>query len=316
MLPKISFIIPLYNEEETFRELTSRLSILMDSLDFECEVVLIDDGSKDQTSILMNQIGLQDERFHCIFLSRNFGHQTALTAGLKYARGTEAVMVLDGDLQDPPELITEFLKKHEEGYDVVYGIRKKRKENFLKKLCYSTFYRLQKKLVNIDIPIDTGDFSLVSRKVIDVLNKMPEESRYIRGMRAWIGFKQTGVEYERSGRFAGKTKYSITKLFNLAFNGIFNFSEFPIKLITRLGIFTFLIALGYLVYTLVKKYLMETDIPEGFTGLIILITMLSGVQLISLGLIGEYVVRIFFQSKQRPPFVIKGRIVQKERADE
>lgn len=224
-------------------------------------------------------------------------------------------MILDGDLQDPPELFFEFYSYYLKGYDVVYGIRKNRKENLFKKSAYFIFYRLLKKISYVDIPLDSGDFSLISRRVADVLNKMPEESRYIRGMRSWIGFKQIGVEYERDERIAGNSKYSLSMLMKLAFNGIFNFSEIPIKFITKLGVFSVVISLIYFVITLVKKFF-YIDVPVGFTGLLFIIILFGGVQLISLGIIGEYIVRIFFQVKNRPLFIIKKRIKEKHCSDQ
>jgi len=193
--PKISIVIPLYNEEDVFHLLIDRLNQLMDSSELDIEIILVNDGSRDKTPFLMKQIGLQDDRYQCIFLSRNFGHQTALSAGLKYVRASDAVMVIDGDLQDPPELLIDLYKKYQEGYEVVYAVRKKRKEGFLKKISYSLYYRFVKRISKIDLPLDSGDFALLSRRVVDLLNQMPEESRYLRGMRSWIGFKQTGLEY-------------------------------------------------------------------------------------------------------------------------
>jgi dolichol-phosphate mannosyltransferase len=198
-----------------------------------------------------------------------------------------------------------------EGYDIVYAVRTRRKENWLKKLLYFSFYRILKSLANIEMPLDSGDFSILKRRVVDILNKMPEESRYIRGMRTWVGFKQIGLEYDRNERFAGETKYTFKKLLKLAGNGIFNFSEVPIKFITRLGIVSILISLLYAGYTVYLK-LFYHNVPTGFTALVLLITFFGGVQLVSLGIIGEYVLRIFFQVKGRPLFIIKNRIVNKD----
>ena len=310
-LPQLSIVIPLYNEAEVFPFLTERLNGLMDKLALKVEVVLVDDGSTDDTALLMAKIALEDARYQCIFLSRNFGHQHALTAGISEARATEAIMIVDGDLQDPPELLEEFYAHYKNGYDVVHGIRKKRKEPFLKRTMYYFFYRLLNKIADTGIPADSGDFSLISRKAANILNAMPEESRYIRGMRSWIGFKQAKVEYERSGRKAGRSKYDMKKLVRLAYNGIFNFSVFPIKFITGIGIFSILLSLIYLAYNIYKKFVLHA-VPEGFTALLFTIILFSGVQLLSLGVIGEYVLRTFFQVKQRPPFIISKKIVDKE----
>ena len=212
-------------------------------------------------------------------------------------------MIIDGDLQDPPELVNEFYKLLISGYDVIYAIRKNRKEGFFKKLAYSSYYRLQKKISNFNIPIDSGDFSMLSKRVVDNMNNMPEQSRYLRGMRSWVGFKQIGYEYDRDERQAGETKYSWTKLFELAFNGIFNFSDFPVKIITRLGFLTVLFSLIYFVYNLYQKIYYD-NVPQGFTATILAIILFSGVQLISLGLIGEYVLRIYNQVRNRPLFIV------------
>ena len=311
MLPQVSFVIPLYNESEVLPQLVERINKLMDTQSLNIEVVLVDDGSKDNTAALIQQLSLSDKRYHGVLLARNYGHQLALSAGLSSARGTEAIMVIDGDLQDPPELLPAFYEKYKEGYDVVYAVRKKRKEGFVKKMSYHIFYRILKSISYIDIPLDSGDFSLISRRVVDVLNKMPEESRYIRGMRTWIGFKQVGYEYERDSRAAGDSKYSFKKLFKLAYNGIFNFSEFPVKLITNMGVFSILVSLAYLINTLIQKYIYH-NVPQGFTALLIAIILFSGVQLISLGIIGEYVLRIFFQVKGRPLYIIKKKIINSE----
>ena len=310
--PQISIVAPLYNETESFPHLIARLNALMDASSLTIEVVLIDDGSRDNTAVLMQQLALTDSRYHCVFLSRNYGHQIALTAGMAAARATEALFIIDGDLQDPPELLTEFYGKLREGYDVVYAVRKKRKEGWFKRTAYSSFYRLMRSISYVEIPLDSGDFSLISRRVADVLNEMPEESRFIRGMRSWIGFRQVGVEYERDARQAGESKYSFGMLRKLAYNGIFNFSEYPVKLVTRLGMITFGVAILYLIQTLIKKYVYG-DVPQGFTALLFVIILFSGVQLIALGMIGEYVLRIFFQTKGRPLYVVREVIRRQKR---
>ncbi|TKT91836.1 glycosyltransferase family 2 protein [Dyadobacter frigoris] len=309
--PQISIVAPLYNESESFPQLIQRLSALMDSSPLTIEVVLIDDGSKDDTALRIRQLALTDERYHGVFLSRNHGHQLALTAGIASARGSEAVFVIDGDLQDPPELLPDFYKLLQEGNDVVYAVRKKRKESFIKKTGYHLFYRLLRSISYVEIPLDSGDFALISRRVVDVMNKMPEESRYLRGMRSWIGFNQTGFEYERDARVAGESKYSFRQLFGLAYNGIFNFSEFPIKFMSRMGVLAILISLVYFIIVVIKK-LFFVQVIEGFTALLFVIILFSGVQLLALGIIGEYVLRIFFQSKNRPLYIVKEEIINRE----
>ncbi len=307
----ISIVAPLYNEKESIPSLIKRLNTLMDVTPLSIEVVLVNDGSRDETAALMQQVALMDKRYHCIFLARNYGHQIALSAGLAKARGTIGVMVIDGDLQDPPELLTAFYEKYKEGYDVVYAVRTKRKENVFKKTAYLAFYRLLKSISYIDIPLDSGDFCFMSRRVVDVMNQMPEESRYMRGIRSWIGFEQIGIDYERSERAAGESKYSFRKLLQLAYDGIFNFSEFPIKLIKRVGYSAVFASLVYLIYSIYRK-LFFNNVPQGFTATIFIIVFFSGIQLFFMGIMGEYLLRIFFQVKGRPLFVVKDEIVERE----
>lgn len=308
--PQINIVVPVYNEEKVFQLLIERLDKLMLSSPLSIEVILIDDGSKDETPNLMRKLSLADERFQSVFLSRNFGHQLALTAGLTYVNASEAVLIVDGDLQDPPELLSEFYEQYKQGYDVIYAVRKKRKEHFLKRAAYATFYRFLKRVSYIDIPLDSGDFSLISRAVVDHLNAMPEESRFIRGMRSWVGYKQIGIEYERSERQAGESKYSLKKLLELGFNGVFNFSEYPIQFITRLGLFIMSLSSIYLLTVLFKKIVYNST-PEGFTAILATIIVFGGIQLFAIGLIGEYVLRIFFQVKKRPLFIVKNSIQNK-----
>ncbi|MEO7174405.1 MAG: glycosyltransferase family 2 protein [Saprospiraceae bacterium] len=310
-LPEISFVIPLYNEAENFETLIRRLDELMSTLPFAAEVVLIDDGSKDNTTLLMHSIAEGDPRYVCVFLSRNHGHQLALAAGMKYARGGRAIMMVDGDLQDPPELIHEFLPFLDQGYEVIYGVRRKRKESMVKRFAYWAYYRIMTKIANIDLPLDTGDFALVSRRVINLLNKMPERNRYLRGMRTWIGFKQIGVEYDRFGRNAGTTKYSFGKLMSLALSGIYNFSDLPIRIMTYLGGFAIGSSLIYLITVLYKKFFWG-NVPTGFTATIIILIFFGGVQMIAMGILGEYVLRIYRESQQRPLFIVDKVIQDQE----
>ncbi|MFT6972471.1 MAG: glycosyltransferase involved in cell wall biosynthesis [Roseivirga sp.] len=308
--PIINIVIPLYNEEEVFGQLIDRLVKLIESFPKSIEVILVDDGSSDKTADLMTDLALVDNRFQAIILSRNFGHQIALSAGLQQITATEAVFIIDADLQDPPELLGEFYEYYNQGYDVVYAVRKNRKENFLKKLAYKSFYQLMDKISYIHIPLDSGDFSLISTRVAHLMNEMPEESRFLRGMRSWLGFKQIGVEYNREERQSGESKYTLRKLFQLAFNGVFNFSEIPVKLITNLGLLTIISSFVYLIYVILKK-MIYGNVPEGFTGLLFVLILFGGIQLLSLGIIGEYVLRIFFQVKKRPLFVIKEKVKDK-----
>lgn len=310
-LPQVSFVIPLFNEESNLKTLVDRLIQVMESSQISIDVVLVDDGSRDRSREILQALALQDSRFHVILLSKNHGHQLALTAGLSVARGTEGVFVLDGDLQDPPELLSTFYAKFQEGFDVVYAVREKRKEVFYKRWAYFIFYRILKKIANVDIPLDSGDFSFISRRVVNVLNQMPEESRFIRGMRTWIGFKQVGVAYDRQERASGDSKYSFGKLVQLALNGIFNFSEFPIKFVTMLGGFAIFSSVVYFISVVIKKFFVD-QVIEGFTALLFVIILFGGIQLAAIGILGEYILRIFFQSKNRPNFIIEKQILNGE----
>ncbi len=312
----ITILIPLYNESAVLPGLVTRLEMLVKGSDAEICILFVDDGSTDNTAALLDEITKGKENYSAVFLSRNFGHAMALTAGLANVNdSSEAVFIIDGDLQDPPEMLSAFIDKMNEGYDVVYGIRSNRKENYLKKICYRLYYRMLKRFSNINMPLDAGDFSLISKRVVTHLNSLPEESRYLRGLRSWVGFKQAGLPYERDMRKGGNSKYSVRSLFKLAFNGIFNFSELPIRFIGIIGFFTIFISLIYLVITVYKKLVYGT-VPEGFTALIFAIVLFSGVQLLSLGIIGEYILRIFFQVKQRPLYIIKSKVINGKTVNE
>lgn len=305
---QISIVAPLYNESEGFELLVSRIDNLIAQLKMPIEVVLVDDGSKDNTAILMTTHALANTNYNCVFLSKNFGHQVAVTAGIAKARGTEALFIIDGDLQDPPELLPKFYELLLKGNDVIYAIRKKRKEGFIKRFAYSSFYRILKQISTTDIPLDSGDFSMISRRVANLMMQMPEESRFLRGMRTWVGFKQVGLEYERDERAMGSPKYTFKQLWQLAKNGIFNFSEAPIKLMKRAGYFTILVSICYAIYLLYQKFVVGA-VPPGFTTLYLFLMVFAGLQFLFLGLIGEYILRIFFQVKQRPLFIINNQIV-------
>lgn len=305
--PDINIIVPLFNEEESFDLLIERLLKIIDNSSLKIEIILIDDGSTDNTKEKMRDLSLANNKFHSIFLSRNFGHQYALTAGLDSVNAKEAVMILDGDLQDPPEMFDEFYSQYQNGYDVVYAVRKERKGSILLKMAYRSFYKIMKRFSYIQIPLDSGDFSLLSRRVVDRINAMPEESRFLRGMRAWVGFNQIGIPYERIDRKNGKSKYSLRKLISLALNGIFNFSKYPIRFTMFIGIIALVISMMYFLITVFKK-LFIGDVPLGFTALLFAIIMFGGLQLIAIGIIGEYVLKIFFQVKNRPHFIVSERI--------
>lgn len=301
-LPKVSIVIPIFNEEEILQDLFKRCIAATESWCNDFEIVSVNDGSTDNTLSILNSFHQKDSRWKVVSLSRNFGHQAAFLAGLSCATG-EYIAMIDGDLQDPPELLQNFYAKIQEGYDVVYGVRRKRKEGVVKKMSYSLYYTILDNFADIKIPLDSGDFSMMRRVVLDEILKMTEQSLFLRGLRSWVGYRQFGYEYERDARIGGDPKYTIKKLFQLAYNGLFSFSQFPVKLLTTTGLAIITIAIGYSVYALVSKFLYP-DIPQGFTTLAISIFMLSGVQLLSLGIIGEYVVRIFDEARKRPLYII------------
>ena len=236
-------------------------------------------------------------------LSRNFGHQTAISAGISFASG-KAAIIMDADLQDPPSVIPEFIKRWEDGFYVVYGIRRKRKESFFKRSCYFIFYRIQEKMAKISIPLDAGDFCLMDKKVVDILKKMPERNRFIRGIRSWIGFPQIGIEYERDSRFGGKPKYSLRKLIRLAFDGIYSFSDIPLKISLIFGSFISILCFVFILYIIYQRLFYGTSI-YGIATISVSILFLGGIQLIAIGVIGEYIGRIYDEVKQRPIFIIK-----------
>ena len=303
-MPKYSLIIPIYNEEETIPELYRRVSAVMDSLDDSVELILINDGSRDRSLNLMRELQERDARVCYISFARNFGHQAAVTAGLNFARG-QVIVVLDADLQDPPELIPKMIESWQAGYHVVYAQRTKRKkESWFKRLTAYVFYRLLRRLADVDIPADTGDFCLMDRQVVDVLNSMPERNRYIRGLRAWIGFRQTAVKFERDPRFAGEVKYTFKKSLALAVNSLVSFSKIPLRISTYLGLFSALIALLMALLVLYWR-LQQPDSPvTGLATILIAVFFLGSVQLISIGILGEYIGRIYEEVKGRPAYTI------------
>ncbi len=308
---QVSIIVPVFNEETVIPVLLERLTRLMEATALNMECIFIDDGSTDATGARLISVCMTDARFQYISFSRNFGHQLAVAAGLKNARATEAVFIIDADLQDPPELLPEFYKKYKEGYDVVFGIRSGRKEPVVKRSLYYLFYRLINQIATLRFPVDAGDFSLISRRAIDIINQFPEETVFLRGIRSWIGFKQAGIQYNRARRVSGSTKYSYMRLLRLAMNGLYNFSELPIRLISLLGILCISTALIYLGATLVNKFVYHT-VPKGFTAILFTIVLFGGAQLLSIGVIGEYIIRTFFQVKNRPPFIVDKKIFDGE----
>lgn len=301
-LPLISVVVPLFNEEENIQHLFDRCSKALDVWTNNYEIICVNDGSKDKTLLLLKEIHQKDKRWKIISLSRNFGHQQAFLCGLFHAKGNYVAMI-DGDLQDPPELLYDFYQKMiSENFDVVYGVRQKRKEGFFKKFLYKSYYKILKKMASVEIPLDSGDFCLMKKVVVDNMLRMKEQSLFLRGIRSWVGFRQFGYEYERDARFGGEPKYTFKKLFQLAYNGIFSFSQLPVKILTTLGFWVVIIAVLYSFYALYVK-ITTPDVPQGFTTLAIAIFLFGGIQLLALGIIGEYVLRIYDETRNRPAFI-------------
>lgn len=309
----ISVVIPVFNEEENLPRLYERLSRAAESWGESWEMLCVDDGSADGTYAALLELHRRDERVKAVSFSRNFGHQTAVTAGLKYAKG-EAVVLIDADLQDPPEEIIRLVEQWRAGYQVVYAVRTKRKENVFKRCAYFMFYRLLAKLSPLEIPLDAGDFCLLDRVIVDGLNCMPERNRFVRGLRSWLGYRQIGIVYERQARHAGKPKYNLRKLFRLATDGIINFSYKPLQVIGLFGFFVatssfVIMAFMFLAWLLnfEVRGIKVSQLP-GYTSLILSVLFIGGVQLVSLGILGEYIGRIFDEVKQRPLFVVRSTI--------
>jgi len=300
---RLSVAIPIHNEESALPELLTRLRSVLDAVPGgPHEMVFVDDGSTDRTFATLEQAARQDPRIFVLSLSRNFGHQTAITAALDHVSG-DATVVMDGDLQDVPEAIPQFVEKHLQGFDVVYAQRVRRKEPLFLKFCYYVFYRLMASLSDIRLPLDSGDFGLMSRRVVEEVRRMPEHHRYLRGMRSWVGFQQTGIAIERAERHSGRSKYSISRLLKLAMDGVFAFSIVPIRAAALLGALAMLVSLIYAIYALYVRLFSQRS-PQGFAGLLVTVVFLSGMILFFLGMIGEYVGRIYEETKGRPQYII------------
>jgi len=301
--PEISIVVPLYNEEKNIRLMYDRLvsSILKITSNFE--IIYVNDGSNDNSFLELVKLSNEDERVKYINFSRNFGHQIAVTAGLDYSKGA-AVVIIDGDLQDPPEVIPEMYAKHKEGFEVVYGQRLKRKgDNFFKKITAKYFYRILKKITSINIPLDTGDFRLIDRKIVNDLKNMPEQNKFLRGQIAWLGYRQTSVFFERDERKFGETGYPFSKMLKFALDGITGFSDVPLQFVTKTGIFISFISFLVILYAIFSHFILERTIT-GWTSLIISSMFIGGVQLISVGIIGEYISRINKNVQNRPLYIV------------
>lgn len=304
---RLTVAIPVHNEESVLPELLRRLGEVLASIaGGKHEMIFVDDGSTDRSLEVLEAGSRNDPRIVVLELSRNFGHQAAITAAIDHATG-DAVVVMDSDLQDIPEVIPSFVEKHFQGFDVVYARRVRRKEPWILRLCYFLFYRTMAKLSDIRLPLDSGDFGLMSRRVIDQLKAMPEHHRYLRGMRSWVGFSQIGVDVERAARHSGKSKYSLKRLLALAFDGLFAFSIVPIRAAALVGVSAVLLSLLYVLYALYAKVILQES-PKGFTALIVIVTFFSGILLFFLGIIGEYVGRIYEETKSRPQYIIRRKI--------
>ncbi len=307
---RVSVVVPCYNEAATLPILYERLSTEARRWNVDHEVILVDDGSQDGSWEIMRRVHAQDPRWKMISFARNYGHQTALWAGLHLASGN-LVAVLDADLQDPPEVLAAFFEKWRSGYDVIYGVRQKRKEGLLKRAAYFFFYRLLSRLAEIDIPLDSGDFCVMDRRVVDLLKRMPERRRFIRGLRSWIGYRKAAVPYERHGRAGGETKYTFRRLVELAVDGVFSFSSQPLRLATYFGGCVSMVAFLGALFTLLQRIFAKQfariglEPVPGFATTVIAVLFLGGIQLLCLGIIGEYIGRIYEDVKQRPMWTVR-----------
>ncbi|MGQ9489254.1 MAG: glycosyltransferase family 2 protein [Anaerolineae bacterium] len=302
--PTLSVVAPCFNEEGVLHELYRRISQVLDGAGESWELVLVNDGSGDRTPDIMRELHARDPRVKVIDFARNFGHQIAVTAGMDYARG-DAVVLIDADLQDPPELILDMLAKWRQGYEIVYAVRTERKgETWFKRFTAKLFYRLIYKITDINIPMDTGDFRLMDRKVVNALKTMREKHRFLRGMSVWVGFRQTGVQYVRAERFAGETKYPFGKMLKFALDGITSFSYLPLQLATYIGFIAALLAVVGIIITVILR-LSGSQAFYGQATTLVSVLFLGGVQLISLGIIGEYLGRIYDEVKGRPLYIVR-----------
>ncbi len=307
--PDLSVVIPVYNEADNLPTLYQRLTAVLGATGMDYEVVLVDDGSRDSSLEQLQGLAAADSHIVVVELARNFGHQVAISAGLDHARG-EAVAVMDADLQDPPEVLPLFIAKLQEGYDVVYAIREQRKEGWLMRTAYAGFYRLLQHVANIEIPLDAGDFCIMNRRMADLLAGMPERNRFVRGIRSWIGLKQVGLAYERHARYAGRTKYTFSRLIYLALDGLVSFSYLPLRVITMLGFGVSLMSILIAIFYTIQKLTVGLN-PPGFATIVVSVFFLAGIQLVTIGVIGEYVGRIFEEVKRRPLYVVR-RVIERE----
>jgi dolichol-phosphate mannosyltransferase len=301
-------VVPCFNEQEVLQDTNCQLTSVLERLPLRFEIIYVDDGSADLTSDILCELATRDDRLRIVRLSRNFGHQMAITAGLEYASGN-AVVIIDADLQDPPEVILDFVKKWIDGYDIVYGVRAEREgESAFKLWSAKLFYRVISHLSNTEIPLDTGDFRLMDRRVVDALLSMPERDRFVRGMVSWLGFSQVAVPYRRVARFAGTTKYPLRKMVKFATDGIASFSIVPLRIAAWLGFFASGLSVCGIIVVVLERYLGVLGLVRGWSSTVIAILFMGGVQLLCLGIIGEYVGRIYGETKRRPLYIVRERI--------
>ncbi len=309
----LSIVIPTYKSEANLPVLIERLTDVLSCLIYRYEIIFVNDNSPDNTMMVLRKACSTNSNIKVISLSRNFGQQIATSAGLKYASG-DAIIIMDDDLQDPPEFISDLVRKWEEGYEIVYAIRKTRQEKFLKRTAYKLFYRMLSKLSHIHIPRDSGDFGLMDKKIVAIINEMPERDRFVRGLRAWVGFKQIGLEYNRDARYKGEPAYNLMKIMKLSIDGLLTFSNVPIKISSAIGLIVSVIAFLGFILTLFQKILTHyfPQVPfavwPGFSTIVLSILFLGGVQLLSIGILGEYIGRIYNEVKQRPLFLVNEMI--------
>jgi glycosyltransferase involved in cell wall biosynthesis len=311
--PEVSLVIPLFNEEGNLPPLYSRIDEVFRGLGISLEFVFVNDGSKDGTARLLDELTEKDPRVCFVEFARNFGHQVAISAGLEHTQG-KAVIIMDGDLQDPPEVLPQFIAKWREGYDVVYAIRENRKEWWPKRLAYALFYRILQYVSQIEIPLDAGDFCIMDRRVVDHLVMIPERHRFLRGIRSWLGFRQIGLPYERQARHSGKPKYTLKSLFFLALDGMLSFSYMPLRTIVLVGMVISAFSIGLAIFYILKKALFTLN-PPGFATIAVAVFFMAGIQLVTIGVMGEYVARISDEVKRRPLYiasrVVRGKTASK-----
>ena len=304
--PVLSVVLPIFNEESVVPELFRRVKQVLAQLDCSYEIICVDDGSKDQSFALLYALALRDPSLKVVRFSRNFGHQVALSAGLAHSSG-QAVIVMDADLQDPPELIGRFIEQWQQGYEVVSAVRKQRKEGVIKRAAYAVFYRSLRMMTDLEMPLDAGDFCLLDRRVVDALTALPEHNRFLRGLRSWVGFQQTVISYERAARYSGKSKYTLRKLFRLALSGYVGFSALPLRIAAWLGVCS--AGAGFVLTLWVMSCkIMQVPSPQGWTSTIAVVLFIGGIQLLVLGTIGEYLSRVYDEVRQRPLYIVRDRV--------